>query len=182
MSDDARVADDARSPDDAATGPASGTGERLGRFQVIPAAYVIVRRTFGGAEQVLLQLRQNTGYMDGYWACGAAGHVEQGEPVLAAAVREAHEELGVTIAPGDLLPATVMHRTTPGGGPIEERVDFFFQCRTWSGEPMLAEADKALALRWFDLAALPDPVVPHERFVLDRIRSGKLAPVVAFGF
>lgn len=34
------------------------------RFQLVPAAYLIMRR----GDRVLLQLRQNTGYMDGYWA------------------------------------------------------------------------------------------------------------------
>lgn len=42
---------------------------------LVPAAYVILRRD----EHVLLQLRMNTGYMDGYWATAAAGHVEAGE-------------------------------------------------------------------------------------------------------
>lgn len=154
----------------------------IGRFQVVPAAYVIFRRTHGGREQVLLQLRQNTGYMDDHWACGAAGHVEQGESVLAAAAREAKEELGVDVDAADLVPVTVMHRTTPGGGPIEERVDFFFECRSWSGELELHEVDKASALGWYDLAALPEPVVPHERVVLDQLRAGALAPVVTFGF
>ena len=151
------------------------------RFQVIPAAYLALRRTEGGVEQVLLQRRQNTGYMDGHWACGAAGHVEQGESVLDAAVREAAEELGIVIDVADLVPVTVMHRTTAGGGPVEERVDFFFECRRWSGEATVKEADKASALEWVDLDALPDPVVPHERVVLEHLREG-LAPVVTFGF
>lgn len=152
------------------------------RFQVIPAAYLIFRRTHEGGDQVLLQLRQNTGYMDGHWACGAAGHVEQGESVLTAAVREAKEELGVVVDAAELIPVTVMHRTSPGGGPIEERVDFFFECRRWTGEPALQEADKAAALGWYDLDALPTPVVPHERYVLDRLGSGAVDPVVTFGF
>ena len=153
-----------------------------GRFQVVPAAYLVLRRTHDGVEQLLMQLRQNTGYMDGHWACGAAGHVEQGESVLAAAVREATEELGIGVDVADLVPVTVMHRTTPGGGPVEERVDFFFECRSWTGEPALQEADKAVALGWYDLDALPTPVVPHERHVLDRLRAGSLDPVVTFGF
>lgn len=152
-----------------------------GRFQVIPAAYLVLRR----GDDVLLQLRRGTGYMDGHWACAAAGHVEQGESVLAAAVREAGEELGIAVAAEDLAPLTVMHRTTPGGGPVEERVDFFFLCTRWEGEPALQEPDKAAGLRWValaDLGALPQPVVPHERIVLDRLAAGTLAPVVAVGF
>ncbi|GAA2757730.1 NUDIX domain-containing protein [Actinopolymorpha rutila] len=152
------------------------------RFQVVPAAYVMFRRTVDGAEQVLLQLRQGTGYMDDHWAMAAAGHVEAGESVFEAACREAQEELAVKIDPADLTPLTAMHRTGRTGDPIDERVDFFLQCRTWTGEPHLVEPDKAADLRWFPLDDLPDPVVPHELFVLDRIRTGGIDPVVSFGF
>jgi hypothetical protein len=46
---------------------------------------------------------------------------------------------------------------------------------------MLLE-DKAADLRWFALDALPDPVVPHERMVLESLRSGGPEPVTTFGF
>ncbi|MGI8433807.1 MAG: NUDIX hydrolase [Nocardioidaceae bacterium] len=150
----------------------------LSRFQVVPAAYVLIRR----AGEVLLQLRRNTNYYDGYWACGAAGHVEAGESVLEAAVREAHEELGVTIETRDLAPLCAMHRTHANRRPIDERVDFFFECWTWDGNPQRVEAQKAADLRWFSLTALPDDVVPHERFVMDRLREDRLAPIVTYGF
>jgi 8-oxo-dGTP diphosphatase len=152
------------------------------RFQVVPAAYVFPRRTVDGIEQVLLQLRQGTGYMDGHWAAAAAGHVEAGESVLDAAVREADEELGVTIDPVDLAPLCAMHRTSAPHGPVDERVDFFFECRRWTGEPRTVEADKSVALRWFDLDALPEPVVPHERQVLDALVRGAVPPVLVHGF
>ncbi|WP_020574705.1 NUDIX hydrolase [Actinopolymorpha alba] len=151
------------------------------RFQVVPAAYVVPRRGVHG-EEVLLQLRRGTGYMDGHWAVGAAGHVEAGESVLEAACREAFEELGVVIKPTDLTPLTAMHRTQRNQNPIDERVDFFFDCRRWDGTPRLVERAKAADLRWFPLDALPDPVVPHERYVLERLRYGTPEPVVTFGF
>jgi len=155
----------------------------IDRFQVVPAAYVLFRRDTDrdGGGQVLLQLRQHTGYMDGFWASGAAGHVEAGESVLAAAHREAVEELGVKIEPADLRPLCAMHRTA-GTGPIDARVDFFFECRRWSGEPGILEPDKAADLRWFDLGNLPAPVVPHELVVLASLANGEIAPVVTFGF
>jgi len=152
------------------------------RFQVVPAAYVLLRRSADGAAQLLLQLRQGTGYMDGHWAAAAAGHVEAGESVLAAAVREAAEELGIDIDPADLVPLCAMHRTVAPHGPIDERVDFFFECRRWTGEPRLGEADKSVDLRWFDLDALPDPVVPHELQVMTELRDGTLHPIVTHGF
>ncbi len=148
------------------------------RFQVVPAAYVVLRR----AGQVLLQLRSGTGYRDGHWACAAAGHVEAGESVVEAALREAREEIGVRIAPADLVPLCAMHRTHGNGNPVDERVDFFFTCTRFEGSPRLLEPHKSADLRWFDLDALPDPVVPHERRVLDLLSAGPVPAILTEGF
>jgi 8-oxo-dGTP diphosphatase len=152
------------------------------RFQVVPAAYLVLVRDSPGGLQVLLQLREGTGYRDGFWAAAAAGHVEAGESAPAAAVREAAEELGVVVDVADLRPLVTMHRTQGSGRPVDERVDFFFTCRRWAGEPRLMEPDKAADLRWCALDALPEPVVPHERLVLDGLRTGNLPAIVVEGF
>jgi 8-oxo-dGTP pyrophosphatase MutT (NUDIX family) len=150
------------------------------RFRLVPASYVFVlrARTSPAGDEVLLQLRQNTGYMDGQWAAAAAGHVEAGETAYDAARREAREEIGVEV--GDLRFLTSMQRTRHAD-PIDERIDFFFSCRSWSGEPRIVEPAKCAALEWFALDALPDPVVPHERFVLERLGTG-LESYTTFGF
>jgi 8-oxo-dGTP diphosphatase len=148
------------------------------RFRVVPASYVMLLRPGPGGDEVLLQLRAHTGYMDGYWAAAAAGHVERGETAYNAARREAQEEIGVEL--GELTFVTSMQRTQHGD-PIDERIDFFFTCRSWTGEPRIIEPEKAAALDWFALAALPDPVVPHERVVLDGLGTG-LASYTTFGF
>ena len=71
----------------------------MSRFQVIPAAYLLLTRGEGDTLEVLLQLRgPGTGYLPGHWASGAAGHVEYGESVFVAAAREAAEELGISYA------------------------------------------------------------------------------------
>jgi 8-oxo-dGTP pyrophosphatase MutT (NUDIX family) len=152
------------------------------RFVVVPAAYVLFLRRQDGSDQVLLQLRQNTGYRDGHWAAAAAGHVEKGESVFEAARREALEEVGERL--DDLLPVCAMHRTDGAAraAAIDERVDYFFTTREWSGTPQILEPDKCADLRWFDLSALPDPVVPHERTVLDAVAAGHVPPIVTFGF
>jgi 8-oxo-dGTP diphosphatase len=149
----------------------------LGRFVVVPASYVFLLREGDGGTEVLLQLRQNTGYMDGHWAAAAAGHVEQ--TAYDAARREALEEIGV----GDLeLEFVTSMQRTQGGEPIDERIDFFFTARAWAGEPRALEPEKCADLRWCALDALPDPVVPHELVVLEAVRRGTTAAYMTFGF
>jgi 8-oxo-dGTP diphosphatase len=152
----------------------------IDRFRVVPAAYVFLLRegTAPGRDEVLLQRRQNTGYMDEHWAAAAAGHVERGETAYDAARREAREEVGVEL--GELTFVTSMQRTRHAD-PIDERIDFFFTCRSWRGEPRVVEPEKAAAMDWFSLDALPEPVVPHELFVLEGLGTG-LESYTTFGF
>jgi ADP-ribose pyrophosphatase YjhB (NUDIX family) len=70
---------------------------------------------------------------------------------------------------------------TQHADPIDERIDFFFTARAWSGEPRIVEPAKCAALAWFPLAALPDPVVPHERVVLEGLGTG-IGGYTTFGF
>lgn len=147
------------------------------RFAVVPASYVYLLREGPQGTEVLLQLRQRTGYMDAHWAAAAAGHVERGETAVAAAHREAAEELGITAV--DLTFELTMQRTQ-GDLPIDERVDFFFSARHWAGEPRLMEPEKAADLAWFPLVALPQPTVPHERLAIEHL--GTTTRYLATGF
>ncbi|MCY7395556.1 MAG: NUDIX domain-containing protein [Nocardioides sp.] len=157
----------------------SPSGADGGRFVLVPASYVYLLRDGISGQEVLLQKRQHTGYMDGHWAAAAAGHVERGETALAAARREAAEEIGITEVALSFV--TSMQRTRHDLA-IDERVDFFFTARTWSGEPRILEPTKCSELRWCSLAALPDPVVPHERAVLVSLRDHTTSPYRTFGF
>ncbi|KQW49006.1 DNA mismatch repair protein MutT [Nocardioides sp. Root1257] len=150
-----------------------------GRFVVVPASYVFLLRDRTSGTEVLLQLRQHTGYMDDHWAAAAAGHVEQGETAYDAAHREAHEELGVTDLDLEFVTSMQRHGSEL---PIDQRIDFFFTARSWSGEPRIIEPEKAADLRWCPLDALPEPVVPHERSVLEGLRTGTTTAYSTFGF
>jgi 8-oxo-dGTP pyrophosphatase MutT (NUDIX family) len=157
--------------------------EPHGRFVVVPASYVFLLRngapgTSGGTE-VLLQLRQNTGYMDGHWAAAAAGHVEKGETAYDAARREALEEIGVEDVELEFIAS--MQRTR-SAEPIDERIDFFFTARSWAGEPRILEPEKCAELRWCALDGLPEPVVPHELAVLQAVQDGEVPRYLTFGF
>jgi ADP-ribose pyrophosphatase YjhB (NUDIX family) len=141
-------------------------------FAVVPASYVYLLREGPQGTEVLLQQRGDVPYMGGHWAAGAAGHVERGEDATAAAARELREELDVEAL--DLRFEFTMQRTQYAG-PIEERVDFFFSARTWSGTPRVVEPEKCAGLGWFALDELPSPIVPHEAHALDGGAQGTLA-------
>lgn len=151
-------------------------------FALVPAVYVVLRRRTQGHREVLLQFRDGTEFMDRHWACGAAGHVEAGESLFQAAVREVREELGVSVRPDDLVPLIVVHRRHEDDEAINQRVDVFFACDAWSGEPATQEDQKSSDLRWFDVGDLPDPLVPHEARVLRALASGDLPLVATYGF
>ena len=118
-------------------------------------------------DQTLLSRRANTGYMDGYYGV-IAGHIEPGETVIQAAVREAAEEVGVLIVPRDTEVVGVMHRSDG-----EERIDFFIRVHAWVGEPHNAEPEKCTDLAWFRLDALPENIVPYVYKALQNYKANK---------
>lgn len=157
------------------------------RYQVVPAAYVALTRPGSAGDsavgEVLLQLRQGTRFMDGWWACAAAGHVEWGETALQAAAREAREEIGVEVQEVDLAPLATVHRACVlHDDPVEERMDLFFTTDRWRGEPRVAEPEKSAELRWWPLADLPERVVPHERKALTALAQGRFPTFLTHGF
>ena len=116
---------------------------------------VTVHLFFFRGGQVLLIRRFNTGYADGQYSV-PAGHLDGGETVIAAARREALEEVGVRIDPQDIEFSSVMHRLNG-----DERVDFFVKILDWAGEPVNAEPEKCDELRWVDVNDLPANTIPY---------------------
>ncbi|GAA3523466.1 ADP-ribose pyrophosphatase YjhB (NUDIX family) [Streptosporangium album] len=123
------------------------------RYQVTVDVHVILQR----GDQLLLCLREGTGYRDG-WYCLPSGHLEAGETVVECAIREAREEVGVAIDPAVLQPATVIHHLSPEGNP---RVGMFFTASEWDGEVVNAEPHKCGGLAWVPAEELPDNTVPY---------------------
>ena len=59
-------------------------------------------------KQVLLALRKNTGYNDGEYEL-PGGHVEEGEDLFQAMIREAKEELNIELKREDLKIEHILH-------------------------------------------------------------------------
>lgn len=152
------------------------------RVPLVPASYLILTREQDGRREVLLQRRRGTGFMDDWWACGAAGHVEAGESATEAVIGEAHEELGIEIAAQDVTPVTMLQRHSLTRLPVEQRADLFFACDRWRGEPTVREPAKSAGIEWFPLDDLPERLVPHERQVLTAYARGDVPAYLDRGF
>lgn len=124
--------------------------------------------------RVLFGQRQNTGYEDGAYHL-PSGHLEADESVVTALIREAKEEIGVTIKPEDVRFAHVMHNSSSGG-----RVAFFFTVETWEGEPENREPDKCSELYWFPMNKLPDHMIDYCRVALQHIAAA--SPFSIYGW
>jgi ADP-ribose pyrophosphatase YjhB (NUDIX family) len=133
------------------------------RFKLIATVHLFLIKD----DKVLLLRRYNTGYEDGKYSV-VAGHLDGGEMVKAAAIREAREEVSVEIAPQDLRVVGVMHRRSD-----DERIDFFLVASTWSGEIINAEPDKCDRLTWAEIDTLPENMIPYVRQALDNYRRGQ---------
>jgi 8-oxo-dGTP diphosphatase len=135
-------------------------GDMRSRFPV--AVHLFLLR--GG--DVLLLRRWNTGYEDGKYSV-VAGHVEEGETVTQAAIREAQEEVGILLEAEDVKVVGVMHRKGN-----DERVDFFLVATAWSGELTNLEADKCDDVAWFPLSGPPPNTIPYVRRALENYLQG----------
>lgn len=135
------------------------------KHRVKCAAYVIPRR----GNEVLLSLRKNTGYKDGFYSM-VAGHVEAGERAEEGAIREAREESGVELTADQLSFVFLMHRVSEN--PDDEYIDIFFEVREWTGEFTNQEPEKCGGLDWFAIDALPENVIPYVRQVLETYPTG----------
>ena len=126
------------------------------RFQTRQAVFVLLRND---KNEILLQQRSGTGYLDGYWDF-PSGHVELGESLRNTASRETKEEIDIDIAAEDL---ELVH--------IEQffvdrnYINYTFEARLWQGEPRICEPEKCSAIGWFSADALPSKCVNAVRAV-----------------
>ena len=112
---------------------------------------------FFRGEEILLLRRYNTGFRDGEYSV-PAGHLDGGETVMQAGIREGKEEVGVNVKTDDLVFSSVMHRMDG-----EERVDFFVTVERWDGDIFNAEPERCDDLHWFRIDEMPDNTIPYIR-------------------
>ncbi len=136
------------------------------RWTVVPAVYLILIKN----GQILLLRRANTGYQDGNYSL-PAGHLNGGESAQDAMVREADEEIGVSLDPANLELVHTQHRLAEEAD--HERIDLYFKTTNWQGEIVNKEPNKCDDLRWFNVDELPSNLIVCVRIALDNIKVKK---------
>ena len=132
------------------------------RFKACVSSYLFLEQD----GKILLYLRQNTGYADGYYSL-VAGHLDGNETATQAMIREAKEEANITIAPEDLQVVHIMHRVSD-----RENIDIFFTCKKWDGEIKNLEPHKCGELCFANKSNLPEKTLEYIKIALKKANSG----------
>ena len=117
-----------------------------------------------GRCEILLLKRQGTGYYDGYYDL-PGGHLEANEDIFDGMIREAKEEIGITIKREDMKILHIYHKYKRG------MLKFVFKVCKYEGIPINNELDKCEKIEWIDLENLPENIVPSIKIELDNIKN-----------
>jgi 8-oxo-dGTP pyrophosphatase MutT (NUDIX family) len=128
------------------------------RFKLSSSVFLL----FLQGNEILFLLRSNTGWLDDHYS-PPGGVKEPGETLPAAAIREATEEVGLTVLPENLMLAHVMHNFTSG----QEWIAAFFITEKWSGTPGIKEPHKHSDLKWVHIENLPENTSPYVRQAIE---------------
>ena len=128
------------------------------------AVYLLIEQ----AGKYAFIMRSNTGWRDGYYAL-PAGKVEKNESFTQGAIREAAEEVGITILAKDLQSVLICHRVEDGS----DWVDNMLIVKQWQGDVINNEPHMHGELAWFALDDLPDNVTPNQRLMLEAYLRGE---------
>lgn len=135
------------------------------RYRSIVDVHVVLRRE----GKILLLRRAGNVYATGM-LCLPSGHLEDGENILSAAVRETKEEVGIALAPEAMRLALSIHQRHPG--TTHARIGFAFEPTEWHGEPVNAEPHKHSELIWAEPDRLPPDTFGYATAIINAVEHG----------
>ena len=136
------------------------------RYQsMIVADLLLKRKNDSGKTEILLALRKNTGYNDGEYEL-PGGHVDAGEDLINAMIREAKEELNIELERENLKIEHILHHYKGN------RLKFVISANKYYGELKIGEPDKCEKLEWFNIEQLPENMDKKAKRVLKEIKNG----------
>lgn len=113
---------------------------------------ILLERENQNKREILLSLRKNTKSYDGMYDL-PGGHVEQGEDLVDAMIREAKEEIGITIKREDLEIIHIYHVFQ------KDVLKFVFKTKKYSDEIINAEPEICGELKWVDIDNIPENTI-----------------------
>lgn len=137
----------------------------MAKEQFLSSVYMIIKNE---KDEILLQRRQGTKLWCGYLAL-PAGHIDEGENSYDAVIREAKEELGITISQDDIVDTFVACRRNTSLPPY---YDVYFEISKFEGDIQIMEPEKCSELLWKKLEDFPDDVINFEKVALDLNQKG----------
>ncbi len=125
-------------------------------------------------DRLLCLRRHNTGVEDGFYVVPMGG-LHEGETPKQAVIREAAEEVNISIEEEDLTFVHTMYRkhTQPDGSFFYQQ-DLFFRAQQFSGIIRNLEPHKADDVRFFNLDELPENLTPFIQRAIKCILSNVL--------
>lgn len=124
------------------------------------SAYVVLMLRDG--DKILVLKRSNTGFDDDRYAF-PGGQLDGNERIFDAVIREAREELGITLKTEDLK---LVHTRHVRRDSIES-IGFFIEARAWSGQIQNMEPHKHALVEWVSINRLPYTILQSDKMVLD---------------
>lgn len=115
----------------------------------------------------ILMGKRKTSHGEGTW-CLPGGHVEFGEKLIDAAIRETKEETGLEVSNLEII--SVTDDIAYG----KHYVTIAFKALLINGEPILKQDEKFLELSWFDVNNLPEPLFVATRNLLNNYLSKRI--------
>ena len=102
-----------------------------------------------GKTEILMILAE---YLDNQYDL-PGGHLEPGEDLFDAMIREANEEIGITIKRENMQIVHIYHHFS------KDVLKFVFKVTNYSGEIKNLEPEKCKEIRWIDINNLPENTI-----------------------
>lgn len=134
------------------------------REKFLSAVYLIIKNE---KNEVLFQRRSGTKLWNGFLGL-PAGHIDIHENAYDALIREAKEELGITIKKDDIGSTFVVSRINKSLPPY---YDVYFEIKKYEGTIRINEKEKCLELKWLDIDNLPNDVIDFEIDALEKYKK-----------